>query len=190
MKLKINDIAFEADASFKPHYWKDIDAGLWEKQSFELIDAIVKESDQVLDIGCWAGPLSLYMAAKGADVYAVDPDPAAFGALLKNLELNPSLSHRVHPYQLAISNENGKSKLYARTDYGNSSSSLLQRSRDGIDHEAADTLSFEAFIEKTKLKQIDFIKMDIEGGEPAALLVVVQPAGGLGRRGRQLGLGP
>jgi len=165
LKIKINDIKFEVASSFKPHLWDHINSGNWEKHTFEIIDHFVDDSSVVLDIGCWAGPLTFYMAGKGATVFAIDPDPVAYKALMENLTLNPNLRQNINPYNLAISSNENRVKLYARNGYGDSSTSLLNRIRDTVDCITSEGLSLSQFIKRTHLTKIDFIKMDVEGSE-------------------------
>jgi FkbM family methyltransferase len=165
LTVKINGTEFNVDDSFQPQYWEAIGSGNWEPYTFKVIDYFVKESMTVLDLGCWAGPLSLYMAEKGALVHAIDPDPDAFNALEKNLELNPAIEGNVVAHKIAIGACIKQKPLHARTGYGNSSSSLLSRTRDTVATALVEVVKFNELVERNNIKQIGFIKIDIEGGE-------------------------
>ena len=165
MKTHINGIAFNIDLAFSPQYWKAVDTGSWEPHTFNIIDYYVKKSMVVMDVGCWAGPLSLYMAAKGAKVHALDPDPDAFQALEKNVKLNPDINDKIATHNIALGARNGKLPLFARAGYGNSSSSLLHRIRDKVFTAEADVFTINAFLKSSQIEKLDFIKIDIEGGE-------------------------
>lgn len=165
MNVKINNAEFKVDDSFKPQYWEAIGSGNWEPSTFKVIDYFVKESMTVLDLGCWAGPLSLYMAAKGAVIHAIDPDPDAFDALERNLELNPVIKENIVAHKNAIGSSNKRVRLHARTGYGNSSSSLLNRTRDTVATAEVEVITFNELIERNEIKLIDFMKIDVEGGE-------------------------
>ena len=56
----------------------------------------------VVDVGANVGDTALYFAERGAEVLAFEPDPMNFQGLLANLELNPSLRPRVHPFPFAV----------------------------------------------------------------------------------------
>jgi FkbM family methyltransferase len=56
----------------------------------------------VVDVGANVGDTALYFAAHGAEVLAYEPDPTNFQWLLANLDLNPSLRSRIHPFPLAV----------------------------------------------------------------------------------------
>jgi FkbM family methyltransferase len=164
-RIEINGEHFFVEDSRYDLFWKDISAGNWEKESFKILDDFIRPESIMIDIGCWGGPLSLYAACKGARVYALDPDPAIFNHLLNNLVLNPGLSKHIHPRQIAISARSGTTQLFARKEYGLSSSSILRRARDGMKTHTCQTLNLEEFCIQEKLSKIDFIKIDIEGGE-------------------------
>jgi FkbM family methyltransferase len=165
LKISINHVAFEVNHSFRSQYWEAIDSGNWETGTFNVIDYFLNDSNVALDLGCWAGPLTLYMAGKGATVYAVDPDPEAFDALEVNVGLNPNLSGTIHTHKLAIGANNSQMPLHARSGYGNSSTSLLNRTRDKVFNSLTEVVSFLNFLERNKITRLDFIKIDVEGGE-------------------------
>jgi FkbM family methyltransferase len=165
LKITLRDISFYVEDSFKPEFWKHIDSGNWEPDTFDIIDSFVTVDSHFFDMGCWAGPLSLYAATKGAYAYAIDPDPEAYQSLIKNLKLNSALTEKIKPQNIAISNTNGESVLYAREQYGNSSTSLLHRIRDEISTETTKTYRLDDFLKINPIKKIDLMKVDIEGGE-------------------------
>jgi FkbM family methyltransferase len=65
----------------------------------------------VIDIGAYIGDTALYYARRGAFVIAVEPLPKNYETMLKNLELNPGLKHRVLPINAAVSGEDGITEI-------------------------------------------------------------------------------
>ena len=61
----------------------------------------------VLDIGAYIGDTALYYASKGAFIVAVEPVPRHFEAMLRNIELNPSLKPRILLINAAIGPSDG-----------------------------------------------------------------------------------
>jgi FkbM family methyltransferase len=165
LKIQVRNISFFVDDTFNPEYWRYFRSGKWEPDTFDIIDAFISSNNCVVDLGCWIGPLTLYVAGKGAYVHAVDPDPEAYQLLIKNLDLNPSFVERIKPHKVAISKKNGHAVLHAREHYGKSSSSLLLRTRDRISTIKSKTYSLKTFLEVNAIEKIDFLKIDIEGGE-------------------------
>lgn len=162
MKIVINNITFEVDSQSNLDFWKYVNKGKWETETFTIIDKYVSESSNALDLGCWIGPITLYMAAKGAQVMSIDPDPVAFAQFEKNVAVNPSLSKNIEARNIAVDNVDGAIKIHARSGYGNSSTSLLKRVRDEVEDTTVKAFTLENILENRK---VDFIKIDIEGGE-------------------------
>jgi len=61
----------------------------------------------IVDVGAYIGDTPLYYAKRGALVVAVEPLPSSYEVMLRNLELNPDLKHRVIPVNAAISGRDG-----------------------------------------------------------------------------------
>lgn len=165
MKIQIRDTEFFATDGQYDEVWKYINTGKWEPRTFEILDHFVGNGDIVLDLGAWIGAVSLYTAHLSSGVYAVEPDPVVFPYLEKNILENPGLNLKIKCSKLAISGKTEKLTLYARTQYGVSSSSLLPRIHDKLSTVQVQGMSLKEFIKSEKIKKIDFIKMDIEGGE-------------------------
>ncbi len=163
MKVNINDSSFYVDPKKLDFYWKDISNGKWEPESFVIIDTFLRPENIMIDMGCWIGPLTLYAASKGISVHSIDPDHVAIKDLKENIALNSHLNN-ISVYELGISDNDGIEALYARTNFGYSSSSLLNRTRDRLSV-SIPTTTFNKFIENNGINKIDFIKIDIEGGE-------------------------
>jgi len=163
--ISINHIEFTIDTTKHEQYWSFISSGKWEPRTFKVIDYFLKKGDTVLDIGAWAGPLSLYMSVKAKDVYAIEPDPEIFSELQNNVSLNAPNSLNIHPIKKAISSSNEQTRLFARKKYGQSSTSILKRTYDHIDHEKCETITLETLIKTYEIAQLDFLKIDVEGAE-------------------------
>ena len=149
--------------------WEAIANQGWEKETLDLIKQEVSDASSFMDIGAWAGPISLYAAHYASTVYAIEPDPVVYTQLKKNVALNTSIEHKINCYQLAIDCEDSTKKLYARKDYGKSSTSLLARVLDETSSLECDTLTFKSFLKKNNIDRVGFIKIDIEGSEFLAL---------------------
>jgi len=61
----------------------------------------------IVDVGAYIGDTPLYYAKRGALVVAVEPLPSNYEVMLRNLELNSDLKHRVIPVNAAISGRDG-----------------------------------------------------------------------------------
>lgn len=82
--------------------------GVFAREDYKLMHV---ENRNVLDVGANIGDSALWFALKGASkVYAVEPFPAVYSILVKNIELN-SMNEIIYPINAAVSAEKGNVKL-------------------------------------------------------------------------------
>ena len=165
MKMSIRNKHFYVNEGNQKEMLEYVNSGKWEIYTFDIFDYFVNENDIVFDLGCWNGITSLYLAFLSKKIYAIDPDPICFEEISKNLILNPNLKSKIQVHELAISDKTGRIKLFARESYGTSSSSILKRTIDKKKLVEVDCVTLQEFINKEKITEVDFLKIDIEGAE-------------------------
>lgn len=120
---------------------------------------------KVLDLGANLGLHSIILSKCGYDVKCYEPDPIHFDILKENLRLNDISS--VEPINAAISYKTGEAEFIRIK--GNTTGSHIAGSKPDpygeLDHFKVDLANFNDII-----KDIDFIKMDIEGHEKEVLI--------------------
>lgn len=122
-----------------------------------------------VDAGANVGIFSVKLAALGYRVHSFEPIHETLDRLLENLALNPGLSGRVHVNEKALSDREGVVTMTApgrspatahiASEPGNGTSVLLSVAAVALDDYAA----FRGW------ERIDFLKLDVEGYEPAVL---------------------
>jgi FkbM family methyltransferase len=129
---------------------------------------VVEEGDTVLDLGgCW-GDTALYFAHKAGEkgkVYSFEFIPANIKIFNINIELNTNLKNRIQLITNPISNVSDVSIYFKDNGPG----SQIKLHPFDSQSETALTLSIDDFMQRHSVQKIDFIKMDIEGAEMAAL---------------------
>jgi FkbM family methyltransferase len=156
-------------------FWRKAARGLWEPETLECLAQRLEPQMIVCDIGAWIGPTAIFAARHCSHVYCFEPDTTAYGELLRNLQLNRI--DNVTPFNLALAATNGmRTAASFGGARGDSQTSLLAAS-DGAHgahraHRAHDpsamqvmTLSWARWLELARPPRIDFLKIDIEGGE-------------------------
>lgn len=156
-------------ADDKPTFWTRAAAGDWEPETLAALAAATGPGVVLLDIGAWVGPTSLFAAARGARVLAVEADPAALRELDANIAANPALAPRISVMARAAAPDPGLIRLGPARKPGDSMSSILHGGREGAwEVEAATPAMLLAAVAALGDGPLT-VKIDIEGGEYALL---------------------
>ena len=117
----------------------------------------VEENDIVMDIGANVGAFSFSALEKPIQhLYSIEPSKLLLPTLTKNIETNQRPDVNVDIINLRIGNEEETNKVLTKEDsiniYDNINSSY-------------NSITFKQLINDYKIKSIDFLKCDCEGGE-------------------------
>jgi FkbM family methyltransferase len=127
--------------------------------NFNYYQDFISESDKViLDVGANVGLFALYVSPIADKVVCIEPTPSHFNLLTK---LTKDIS-KIERINGALSNISGEVDFY--TSVSNTTTNSLI-SRDVNQILTVKSYSLKDLIEITKLDKVDFVKMDIEGGE-------------------------
>jgi len=132
----------------------------------EIRDYFKLKEGIFLDVGANVGKYSVIIGnqlGKNGKVFAFEPEPSNLKAFKKNLKLNKLINVSIIP--LACSDKKGRLKLYLNEN-NSGGHSLIEKQTHFIGVEV-DTL--DNLIEKYKIKKVDLIKIDVEGGEVGVL---------------------
>ncbi len=142
----------------------------WEPYTTELWKQSVKEGALVLDIGAQYGYFS-QLAAKRVGpkgrVYAFEPEPENFELLSLNVEMNRLAN--IQPVQKAVADRSASAKLILYQEGSGLHSIYRRPDSQGVttrEEISVECIALDEFLEGSS---VDLIKLDIEGGEPAAL---------------------
>ena len=169
-EIKINKKSFFVTGPDAPHvknFWVNVNDNNWETDAYRIFDEFLDKEHSYIDIGAWVGPTVLYGAQLAKHTYAIEPDAIAFAALEENIDLNPHLKNKITLFNGCIANISGEVKLLTMTDFGDSMSSISFSNPK--DYSIVKSLTLDEFIKSNNVKNCNFIKMDIEGGEALVL---------------------
>jgi FkbM family methyltransferase len=131
-------------------YWANIAHEELDNEFFQL-----NPGDVYVDLGANIGMNCAYAESKGASkIYAVEPDPDVFKALQKNAGANWVLEN------IAVSNKKGFMEISMWPNW------QVKR--------ILKCTTLEDIIERNNIEKIDYLKIDIEGGEKD-LVYSIQP---------------
>ena len=130
----------------------------------DLIRQHVGAESVAIDVGANVGVHSLVMASRGATVLAIEPNPIVYRRLLSNIDLNGFTNIRAQ--NIAISDSPGELCFsFPASDETNQGSGAVMSG--GNTRVPAVTL--DRLVEIEGLDRVDFLKIDVEGWEPAVL---------------------
>ena len=118
----------------------------------------------IIDIGaCW-GEYSLLLAKEfpKSKIFSIEGSPINFKSFLKNISINSKISKIISPFNLIISDLDGEGTITNNLNTMNIANDL-NKSEEGVVKVISQKL--KTFISDNDLKQVDFIKIDIEGSE-------------------------
>jgi FkbM family methyltransferase len=164
MKIKKNDKTFFVDSSNNANFWAQLQVGVWEPETFKIFDTFLDKNHSYIDLGAWIGPTVLYGCQNAKFCYTVEPDPVAFEYLKNNIELNPSFCSRIRLFNQCITNFSGMTYLTSKSKEGGDSTSSILFEKSSTSWEVKG-ITFQQFILENSIKDCNFVKMDIEGGE-------------------------
>lgn len=159
--ITINGIKYKCDP-YHQKFWNLVNKGAWEPQTYKILDNYLDKDSVYCDIGTWIGPTVIYAARKCKQVYCFEPDTIAYRFLLWNIALNKLKN--VLPNNIALSNKDGIETISSLgTELGDSMTSLLgNKNGESI---SILCMKWENWNKLVNPDEIDFMKIDIEGGE-------------------------
>jgi len=148
-------------------FWRTAAQGRWEPHTYRILSTFLNAESVYCDLGAWIGPTALYAATLCKQVICFEPDPVAYRYLRWNIELNKL--DNITSFSAALSDRNG---IHRMSNFGgslgNTMTSLLDSGEEGPKVDVL-TLTWDDFVKFSKIGKVDFIKIDIEGGEFALL---------------------
>jgi FkbM family methyltransferase len=123
-----------------------------------------QEGDIIIDAGGCFGDTALVFAAsvgKSGHIHSFEPLPRQQEVFRRNLAANQLLSERISLHPFATSDKSGD-----RVFFSDAGASARASSSGQVE---VQTLSIDDFVDRNQVARVDFIKMDIEGAEMAAL---------------------
>ena len=148
---------------------------IWEPAETEIFRKYIKEGMIVLDAGAYIGYYTVLASKLVGDrgkIYTFEPSPEAQRLLHSNIKLNNC--NNVKVFEGAVTDRVGTIAYHVSTT-NLSGSSLFTKYSDplgfrGVEIEVP-TTSLDAVVGN---KRVDFVKMDIEGGETLAIKGMVK----------------
>ena len=162
-EVTINGTRLNWTAEHYAGFWRRVERGEWEPQTYREIDRHVGADTIVLDLGANIGAIALYAARKAARVICFEPDPLSRANLTANIAVNPDIAGKITVIAKAVHAGAGEVRLGSQASGGDSMSSTI-----------LPDVKTTWLVETITPREINamlppdfpvFVKMDIEGGE-------------------------
>lgn len=158
-KIRINP----QSESYKFMYF----TGEYERAISEVISKIVRKGEICFDIGAnigWYSTLLAKIVGASGEVHAFEPVPTIFEKLKENISLN-NLTENIKVNNLALGEvtKNVELNIFENLPEGHASLSDFGRT-DAIKHPSK-MITLDSYIDNNEIKNVTFLKIDIEGGE-------------------------
>ena len=161
MRLDLGD-AEQRKVYFFGHYHERYEAA--------LVARLLDPGEAFWDVGANVGYFSMVAAAavgETGEVLAIEPGTAALERLTENVSLNPYKNIRI--FNLAVADAEGEATLYRADGIADSSASLFAAAAGAAGGEVCRTVALDGWLKQEGLRSPDFLKLDVEGAELAAL---------------------
>lgn len=134
---------------------------LYERATRAWLDAaLIGKAGVMLDVGAYCGSFSLRHRDRFEKIYAFEPFPNNYQALVTNIALNHA--DEIVPVNFAASDKHGNVRLYL----GTSGTQTLLPTASGA-HIEVEAITLDDFATRTgiKVEDVRLIKIDVEGAE-------------------------
>jgi len=137
---------------------KEINTGLYDEP---LFNGMFNNNPTVIDAGANVGLFTIYVLPMVKHVYCIEPTLSHF-EVLRDLFGD---SNNVEIHNIALNNYDGKCNF--KITENNTTENKISSIDTGL---SVKCLTLKSFFEENSIKEIDLLKMDIEGGEDAVLM--------------------
>ena len=145
--------------------------GHFERAESQFVESLLKPGMTVLDIGAHHGYYSLLASQKvgpNGRVFAFEPSPRERARLIEHLRINGCTNTRVEPF--AMGERAGPSELYVVQGKETGFNSLRPPEvSEATTNTQVHVIRLGEYLEQNQIAHVDFIKLDVEGGELGVL---------------------
>ncbi len=163
-KVIRNKAIFTLDISdyMQWYIWADLDDLSWRK-ALEYKDGVT------IDIGANVGAFTIQLAknTKDIEIHAFEPNPFIYDKLELNISLNPEIKNRVTINKMGLSSACDTLSFF--WEKGNSGGGSFINSSENCTEERIQVITLDQYIIDKQIKQVSFLKIDVEGYEPQVI---------------------
>lgn len=141
--------------------------GTYEVFCTKTVSKHIKKGDVCFDVGAnigWYSTLFGKLVGASGEVHAFEPVPRTFADLERNVELNGSPSN-IYLNNFGLGDEEKEMEIHFFPELPTGHSSLAPKENHISEAIPVKIKTLDSYLTEHKIKQVDFIKVDIEGAE-------------------------
>jgi FkbM family methyltransferase len=141
--------------------------GTYENFCTETVKKYIGRGDVCLDVGAnmgWYSTLFRDICDTEGAVHSFEPVPQTFAELEKNVALNGSPPN-VFLNNFGLGDEEKETEIYLFDDLPSGHASLAPGKTHSAQAILINIKTLDSYLEMRKIKQVDFVKVDVEGAE-------------------------
>ena len=165
-------IRFTGFVTFSEYWFRYRGLEIEDREIIERVLATLKKPSVAFDIGANLGLFSLLLARLGFDqVHCYEPIPPTYHRLLGNLELNPSISSKITPYRIGVSQRSEVVEFLIRRTSPGQNKMITRSGKSSYYPEtvSCQVSTLEEEFSRLRIKNAGFLKIDVEGHESSVL---------------------
>ncbi len=147
--------------------WKIFFYGEYEASTNRILEKLVKKGDVVIEAGANIGSETLLLSRHVGDngmIYGFEPNPYTFQRLKINVDINELSNVQVFELALGERDKDIHFNIYPK-GFCNPGMSSKYMSTPITREISVKQLTLDSFVKEQGIKNVDFIKMDIQGAE-------------------------
>ena len=142
--------------------------GIYEPEETEVLKHLISKDDIVFDIGANFGYYTILMLRQiwggGGGVHSFEPLPETFLKLKKNIALN-GFADNISLNNVALGERNGELTIRYPKRFGSGLATFSDPYNDLLSKRVCSITTLDNYISEKNIKNISFIKCDVEGYE-------------------------
>lgn len=143
--------------------------GTYAPHLLRLLGSTIGPDWTSLDVGANVGIISLFLgrSSPAGTVHAFEPVPETYRYLVENIGANAASNVSAHP--VAIADHHGEVVMHYPRSFAAGAFSATTPVTDQMATRLVPTWTLDEWLAAKGIERVDFVKMDIEGGELAAI---------------------
>ncbi len=143
--------------------------GIYEKNIIDFLVNNIQDNDVIFDIGSNIGSIGIPIArTRKISYFGFEASPTVYSYLKRNFDIN--IDYNVTLVNKAVAANDGQQLKFVDCSFDRYGEGHLTFETDDLSTISVDTISLDKFCAESKISQIDWLKIDVQGHESLVFL--------------------